>query len=86
MTAFYFTITTITTVGFGDISAGTEWEKLFAVIVMLAGVIGFSFATGSLSSIMNNLDSANAKLKEKLNTLESIKRDYSIGQGLYEEL
>ena len=79
LVSFYWTITTITTVGYGDISAGTDFERLFSIVVMIAGVIGFSIATGSLSSIMSNLDSANAKLKEKLNTLEGIKRDYHIG-------
>jgi hypothetical protein len=86
MTSFYFTITTITTVGFGDITPETSFEKAFCIFIMLLGVIGFSFVTGSLSSIMSNLDSVDAKLKEKINVLEKIKRDYSIGPGLYEEL
>lgn len=70
VTSFYFTITTITTVGFGDVSPGTSLEKLFGIIVMCGGVIGFSFATGSLSSLMNNLDSASAAFKARLSMLE----------------
>lgn len=44
LTAFYFTITTITTVGYGDISAGTSAEKIGAIFLMILGVISFSFA------------------------------------------
>lgn len=44
LTAFYFTITTITTVGYGDISAGTFTEKIGCIFLMLLGVISFSFA------------------------------------------
>ena len=73
VSSFYFTVTTITTVGFGDLTPETMLEKIFCCILMLLGVIGFSFATGSLSSILSNLDSASAKLKEKLDTLEQIK-------------
>lgn len=53
---------------------------------MICGVIGFSISTGTLTSIMSNLDSANAILKEKLNTLDEIKKDYDIGPVLYEEI
>jgi hypothetical protein len=36
---------------------------------MLIGVIAFSFATGAISSIISNQDSAEAKLREKMETL-----------------
>lgn len=51
-TSFYFTIATITTVGFGDLSANNFIERAFGIIIMLFGVVSFSFATGSLSSIL----------------------------------
>ena len=86
VSAFYFTVTTITTVGFGDMSPKTTNERIFVSCLMMLGVIGFSFATGSLSSILQNLDSADYKLKEKINILENVKRDYKIGAALYEEL
>jgi len=49
VTAFYYTITTITTVGYGDISPVTIVEKIFGICMMCLGVVAFSFATGSLS-------------------------------------
>ena len=72
VTSFYFTVTTIMTVGYGDITAKTMPEKLLCILLMLIGVVAFSFATGSISSIITNQDSAEAKLKEKMLTLESI--------------
>ena len=49
----YFTVTTITTVGYGDISGNqTQSEKIFCIFIMVAGVIAFSFASGSLASII----------------------------------
>ena len=48
----YWTITTITTVGYGDISATNTSERIVACIIMVIGVIAFSFSTGSLSSII----------------------------------
>lgn len=52
LTSFYYTITTITTVGYGDISANTNNEKIVAIIIMFTGVIAFSFASGSLTNFI----------------------------------
>ena len=50
LTSFYFTITTITTVGYGDFSASTFIEKIVCIIMMFVGVMAFSFASGSLTN------------------------------------
>jgi hypothetical protein len=33
----YVTATSLTTVGFGNVSANTTWEKIFSVVIMLIG-------------------------------------------------
>jgi uncharacterized membrane protein (UPF0182 family) len=52
LTSFYFTITTITTVGYGDININTWSEKIMCILIMISGVISFTFASGSLASIL----------------------------------
>ena len=69
VTSFYFSVTTIVTVGYGDITAISSTEKIVAVFLMIIGVIAFSFATGALSSIIANIDQSEAILKEKMATL-----------------
>jgi hypothetical protein len=56
LTSIYFTVTTITTVGYGDVSISTKMEKVFCVTMMLFGVITFSYASGSLASILQSYD------------------------------
>ena len=64
---------------------------------MMIGVISFSFAIGSLSSVVQNLDSKQAKLKvtshpiantfqEKLSTLNEIKATHKLNYDLYSRL
>lgn len=86
VTSFYFSVTTIVTVGYGDITAISIGEKIVAVFLMITGVIAFSFATGALASIIQSQDSTEAKLKEKLATLGEVKRDYGIDDGLYKKI
>ena len=52
LTSMYFTVTTITTVGYGDVTISTKLEKVFCIVTMLTGVTTFSFASGSLASIL----------------------------------
>ena len=37
ITALYYTCTSLTTVGFGNVSANTTYEKIFSVVTMLIG-------------------------------------------------
>lgn len=37
ITALYFTFSSLTSVGFGNVSANTSYEKIFCVIMMLIG-------------------------------------------------
>ena len=48
--------------------------------------MGFSFATGSLSSILQNYDQANAKLSERIAILNRIYKDYCLPLELYQRL
>lgn len=52
LVGLYFIATTVTTVGYGDISPINNIERGFCCILMFIGVIAFSFATGALGSII----------------------------------
>lgn len=79
----YWTITTITTVGYGDISATNTAERIVACIIMVIGVIAFSFSTGSLSSIIQNVDSRQAAYRQRLDVLKELRKNYGIDDNLY---
>lgn len=52
LTSFYWSITTLTTVGYGDISAVTNSEKVMSVFAELLGGMIFGMLVGTLSSII----------------------------------
>ncbi|WP_336135250.1 NAD-binding protein [Natronomonas amylolytica] len=46
--AFYFTIVTASTVGYGDITATSQFGRLFSMSVLVTGVASFGVALGTL--------------------------------------
>jgi hypothetical protein len=54
--AYYYTVTTVTTVGYGDITGYNSVEKIFCLLLMTSGVVFFSVVSGYLASILQNFD------------------------------
>jgi len=86
ITSIYFIVMTITTVGYGDIPVTNTLERVFCIFLMVIGVIAFSFATGSLASILQNYDIQNAKLSEKMIILNKLRKEYFLPLELYSRL
>lgn len=84
--AIYFTVTTIVTVGYGDISPKNTPERCFVIILMLIGVMSFSFTTGAIASIIASIDSKETELREKMTTLSDMQKAYGIDARLFNEL
>ena len=67
--SLYWTITTMTTVGYGDITPLRTAEYSLSIIVMLLGASMYAFIIGTLASLFSNLDSAKAA---HVNRVESV--------------
>ena len=84
--SFYWTLTTVTTVGYGDITAGTTIERIYNLFIMSFGVLLYSFAIGALSSIVSTLDQKSEEMNQKLQILSSIKKEFNLEQNIYDKV
>ena len=50
--SFYYTVTTIATVGYGDISGTNSTEKYVSNVLMVLGVIMFSLISTAITTII----------------------------------
>lgn len=50
--AMYYAFTQITTVGFGDISASTNFERIFSILSQLVGGFVFGYVLGNIQQIL----------------------------------
>jgi hyperpolarization activated cyclic nucleotide-gated potassium channel 1 len=66
LSSVYWAFTTVTTIGYGDITARTELEMILAIIWMLSGVGFYSFTIGSLSHFLSTVETRDSILHAKL--------------------
>lgn len=83
VTSLYFAVTTITTIGYGDISGNSTPERCICFFLHLIGVLSYSFASGSLTNIIANYDTYNDVNRDKINMLNRINKDKNLPQDLY---
>uniref|UniRef100_A0A672MM67 Potassium voltage-gated channel subfamily H member 2 n=1 Tax=Sinocyclocheilus grahami TaxID=75366 RepID=A0A672MM67_SINGR len=63
VTALYFTFSSLTSVGFGNVSPNTNSEKIFSICVMLIGSLMYASIFGNVSAIIQRLYSGTARSK-----------------------
>lgn len=88
LTSFYFTITTMTTVGYGDISGTNTGERIVCILLMIMGVLFFTYTSGMITNIITNEEEENKKYQEKKQHLNNLykKHGKSMRPELYIEL
>ena len=67
--ALYWCITTLATVGYGDIIPSTNAQTIYAMVVMILGVGVCGYVIGNVASLLANLDRARAHYLANLERL-----------------
>eukprot|EP00290_Baffinella_frigidus_P024350 CAMPEP_0180263796 /NCGR_PEP_ID=MMETSP0987-20121128/45472_1 /TAXON_ID=697907 /ORGANISM="non described non described, Strain CCMP2293" /LENGTH=469 /DNA_ID=CAMNT_0022234049 /DNA_START=13 /DNA_END=1421 /DNA_ORIENTATION=+ len=66
ISAFYWSITTMSTIGYGDISATTSTERSIAVVVMVLGCCLFAWTTGRITNLLTKTSICGARFNYKM--------------------
>ncbi|XP_015039605.1 potassium voltage-gated channel subfamily H member 8 isoform X4 [Drosophila pseudoobscura] len=69
-TALYFTFTSLTSVGFGNVSANTTCEKVFTIIMMLIGALMHAVVFGNVTAIIQRMYSRRSLYESKWRDLK----------------
>ncbi len=80
--AVYWAMTTLTTVGYGDIAAKTSIQMLYVCAAQLIGVAIFGFIVSNVSSILTRLDAAREHHMNQLDRLETYMNYHRLPQTL----
>lgn len=69
--AFYWTVTTLSTIGYGDITPDNPIEFIYVILIMLMGAALYGFIIGNIASIIANIDVAKSQFQKKMDNLNT---------------
>uniref|UniRef100_H3D4A9 Potassium voltage-gated channel subfamily H member 5 n=1 Tax=Tetraodon nigroviridis TaxID=99883 RepID=H3D4A9_TETNG len=86
ITSLYFTMTSLTTIGFGNIAPSTDGEKIFSVAMMMVGSLLYATIFGNVTTIFQQMYANTNRYHEMLNNVRDFLKLYQVPKGLSERV
>lgn len=84
--SLYWTVTTLTTVGYGDITPSTNVQVIFTMVAEVLGVGFYGYIIGNVASLLANLDVAKAAHVERMGRIEAFLKYRGLPGALQERI
>ena len=76
ISSLYFIITTLTTVGYGDIVCQSLLERIYQIILLAIGSVFYPYVVSMIGNFIKNNSNAKIKKQNNLEMLENIRMTY----------
>jgi CRP-like cAMP-binding protein len=86
VTSLYWAVMTLTSVGYGDVSAANEYEKLFSIVVMVIGAIFYAVVLGSVTAAIQSISSSSEPFLEHMRCIEKFIKRHNLCDELADRL
>ncbi|KAL3050546.1 hypothetical protein OYC64_012554 [Pagothenia borchgrevinki] len=86
ITSLYFTMTSLTSIGFGNIAPTTDGEKIFAVAMMMIGSLLYATIFGNVTTIFQQMYANTNRYHEMINSVRDFLKLYQVPKGLSERV
>lgn len=84
--SLYWTVVTMTTVGYGDITPARDVEYVIAILVMLAGASLYAYIIANIASLLSNLDAAKVAFWSRAEAINQYLRIRHVPRALNEHV
>ncbi|XP_043203759.1 potassium voltage-gated channel protein eag-like, partial [Amphibalanus amphitrite] len=86
VSSLYFTMTCMTSVGFGNVAAETDNEKIFTICMMIIAALLYATIFGHVTTIIQQMTSATAKYHDMLNNVREFMKLHEVPKALSERV
>ena len=83
----YILITALTTVGYGDITCYSFKERIFQLILLIIGIVAYSWIVSSFSNYIKKINEKSVDLESRISILDEIKMtNPNLTKDLYDRI
>ncbi|PAV61446.1 hypothetical protein WR25_01783 isoform A [Diploscapter pachys] len=82
ISSLYFTMSCMSTVGFGNISSTTDYEKIFGVIMMIISALLYAAIFGHMTTIIQQMTSATVRYHDMISNVREFIKLQEVPQEL----
>ncbi|GAA53184.1 Potassium voltage-gated channel protein eag [Clonorchis sinensis] len=86
MTSLYFTLSLITSIGFGNVAANTTVEKIVSIMFMIIGALVYATIFGNVTTILQQTHASRARLQQLMASVKDFLRIHSVPKELAERV
>ncbi|VDO04983.1 unnamed protein product [Rodentolepis nana] len=86
ITALYYTLSLITSIGFGNVSANTFYEKIVSVVFMLIGAFCYATIFGQITTIFQGMYAARSRYHDMMGSVKDFVKTHNVPQDLAERV
>ena len=83
ISSYYYNLTTLFTVGYGDIHSYSMEERTYNLVLLVFGLIINTYTISFLSNLITSQDDIKMKYHNKILCLNEIKQEYDINNKVY---
>ncbi|CAD8181119.1 unnamed protein product [Paramecium pentaurelia] len=80
--SFYWSIVTMTTIGYGDITPVNLTERLFCIIMTLISTATFAYSVNSIGQIFQDMSKQSVQFKTNMNSLNKFLKNQKVSTTL----
>ncbi|XP_078019390.1 voltage-gated delayed rectifier potassium channel KCNH4-like [Epinephelus lanceolatus] len=84
--ALYFTLSSLTSVGFGNVCANTDAEKIFSICTMLVGALMHALVFGNVTAIIQRMYSRRSLYHTRMKDLKDFIRVHRLPQQIKQRM
>jgi len=84
--SFYWTMTTLTTIGYGDITPQGSAQTLYVILIEMFGAAMYGLVIGNIAGLIANIDVAKSQYREKLDQINAFLKYRNIPDPLMKKI
>jgi hypothetical protein len=86
LACMYWSVMTLTTIGYGDVTASTNGEILLSILGMAVGASIYAYIVGAICGVLNNMDPISTVFNQKMDSLNTLMSENHMPAEIREDL